>query len=232
MKKIFLIKYILFIFALLFILSGCSINNEKNEKTIQDKVNEEIIFLENKTFTITNKYAKGEYLVDEKLDWKDISEEVKEISISIDTIIQDLSELDIPNEDILALRNEVNSLIISSGNEDEYNLLQRTSYLYSLLPNYLEKYSDDKNQVDVMKLKSLVLSSFVQANFLEWDTAKNTIVLAEAKYNEMMNNVDYMKEYSNNLNKIYVLLEELKNAIELQEVELTKVKFVNFIEKY
>lgn len=232
MRKIFLIKYILFMFAILFILSGCSINNEENEKTIQDKVNEEINFLENKTFTITNKYAKGEYLVDEKLNWKDISKEVEEINLSIDTIIQDLSELDISNEDILALRNEVNSLLISSGNKDEYNLLQRTSYLYSLLPSYLEKYSDDKNQVDVMKLKSLILSSFVQANFLEWDTAKNTIALAEAKYNEMMNNVDYMKEYSNNLNKIYVLLEELKNAIELQEVELTKVKFVNFIEKY
>lgn len=229
MRKNFLIKYILIILVLLFILTGCSVDNEK---TIQDKVNEEINFLENKTFTITNKYAKGEYLEDSKLNWNDISKEVEEINISIDTIIQDLSELDISNEDILALRNEVNSLIISAGNEDEYNLLQRISYLYSLLPNYLEKYSDNKNKVDVMKLKGLVLSSFVQANFLEWDTAKSTIVLAEAKYNEMMNNVDYMKEYSNNLNKIYVLLEELKNAIELEEVELTKVKFVNFIEKY
>ncbi len=232
MRKSFLIRNILFIFVLLLILTGCSINNEKNKKTVQDKVNEEINFLENKTFTITNKYAKGEYLVDSKLNWKDISKEVEETSISIDTIIQDLSELDISNEDILALRNEVNGLIISAGNEDEYNLLQRASALYALLPNYLEKYSDDKNSIDVMKLKSLALASFVQANFLEWDNAKNSIVLAESKYNEMMNNVDYMKEYSNNLNKIYVLIEELKNAIELEEVELTKVKFVNFIEKY
>lgn len=232
MKKSFLMKYILFIVVILLILTGCSINNEKNKKTLQDKVNEEINYLEDKIFTITNKYAKGEYIIDSKIDWKGISKEVEEINISIDTIIQDLSELDISNEDILALRNEVNSLIISAGNEDEYNLLQRASYLYSLLPNYLEKYSDNKNKVDIMKFKSLVLSSFVQANFLEWDTAKNTITLAEAKYNEMMNNVDYMKEYSNNLNKIYVLLEELKNAIELQEIELTKVKFINFIEKY
>ena len=83
-----------------------------------------------------------------------------------------------------------------------------------------------------MKLKSLILSSYVQANFLEWDTAKDTIVLAEAKYNEMMNSVDYMREYSNSLNKVYVLLEELKNAIELEEIELVKVKYINFIEKY
>lgn len=232
MKKLFLIKYILFLIIILFVLSGCSINDENNKKTLQDKVDEEINFLEDKTFTIANKYAKGEYLTEKEINWEDISKEVKEINISIDSIIQDLSELDISNEDILALRNEVNSLIISAGNKDEYSLLQRASYLYSLLPNYLEKYSDDKNQVDVMKLKSLVLSSFVQANFLEWDTAKETIILAEAKYNEMMNNVDYMREYSHNLNKVYVLVEELKNAIELQEVELVKVKYINFIEKY
>lgn len=83
-----------------------------------------------------------------------------------------------------------------------------------------------------MKLKSLILSSFVQANFLDWSTAKETVRLAESKYNEMMNNVDYMREYSHNLNRIYVLLEEFKNAVELEELELTKVKFINFIEKY
>ena len=232
MRKKFFIEYILFIFFILFILTGCSRNNENSKKNLKDKVNEEISFLEDKTFTITNKYAKGEYLIDGSLQWKDISKEVEEISVSIDTIIQDLSELDVSNEDILALRNEVNSLIISAGNKDEYNLLQKASNLYSLLPNYMEKYSEDKNKIDIMKLKGLVLTSYIQANSLEWDLSKDTKILAEAKYNEMMNNIDYMKEYSNSLNKVYVLLEELKNAIELQEIELTKVKFINFIEKY
>ena len=232
MRKKFFIEYILFIFFILFILTGCSRNNENSKKNLKDKVNEEISFLEDKTFTITNKYAKGEYLIDGSLQWKDISKEVEESSVSIDAIIQDSSELDVSNEDILALRNEVNSLIISAGNKDEYNLLQKASNLYSLLPNYMEKYSEDKNKIDIMKLKGLVLTSYIQANSLEWDLSKDTIILAEAKYNEMMNNIDYMKEYSNSLNKVYVLLEELKNAIELQEIELTKVKFINFIEKY
>lgn len=232
MRKSFLVYYVLIFLISLILLTGCSMDTISGKKTIQDKVNEEIDFLENRTFLLTNKYAKGEYKSDSGLDWKNISKEVKEINISTDTIIQDLSEVDISNEDILALRNEVNSVIISTGNEDEYNLFQKLSYLYSLLPNYLEKYSDNKNKIDDMKLKSLVLSGFVQANFLDWKTAKETMTLAEAKYNEMMNNVDYMKENSNKLNKIYVLLEELKNAIELEEVELTKVKFVNLIEKY
>lgn len=233
MRKLFLIKYISFFLIILFLLTGCSINKEKEKKTLEDKVNEELNFLEDKSFTITNKYAKGEYyLSDSKINWTDVSKEIKEIDVSIDTIIQDLSELNISNEDILALRNEVNALIISAGNKDEYNLLQKISRVYSLLPNYLEKYSDDKNKIEEMKLKGLVLTSFVQTNFLEWEAAKNTIILAEAKYNEMMKNVDYMRKHSNNLNKTYVLLEEFKNAVELQEVELAKVKYIDFIEKY
>lgn len=231
MRKFFWINIVFFLIVL-FVLTGCSIKDEDTKRTLEDKVDEELSFLEDKIFTITNKYAKGEYETDDGINWPDISKEVNEINISIDTIIQDLSDLDISNEDILALRNEINSLIISTGNQDEYSLLQRASYVYSLLPNYLEKYSDNKNKVNVMMLKSLILSSFVQANFLEWDSAKDTIILAESKYNEMMNDVDYMKEYSNNLNKVYVLLEELKNAIELQEVELSKLKYINFIEKY
>ncbi len=230
MRKTFFIKYILFTIIMLFILTGCSINNQEKQ-TIEDKVDEEINFIENKVFTLSNKYAKKEYEIEDETAWDNISKEVMEMNISIDTIIQDLSELNISNEDILALRNEINSVIISSGNKDEYNLFQRLSYLYSLLPNYLEKYSDKKNEIDRMKLKGLVLSSFVKANFLEWAGAKETITLAEAKYNEMMNNVDYMREHSHDLNKIYVLLEELKNAIELQEVELVRVKYINFIEK-
>lgn len=225
------LKCILCLCFCLLILTGCSAEESQNA-TLENKVNEEISFLEDKTFTIVNKYVKGEYLENSQINWNDVSKEVKEIDISIDTIIQDLSDLDISNEDILILRNEVNSLIISVGNEDEYNLLQRLSYMYSLLPNYLQKYSDDTNLVDKMKLKSLVLSSYVQANFFEWETAKETVLVAETKYNEMMNNIDYMREYSNNLNKVYVLLEEFKNAVEQEEIELTKVKYIDFIEKY
>ena len=41
-----------------------------------------------------------------------------------------------------------------------------------------------------------------------------------------------MKEYSYNLNKTYILIGEFKNAIDLEEVELTKQKYINFIDKF
>ena len=61
--------------------------------------------------------------------------------------------------------------------------------------------------------------------------SKKTILETENKYKTMMDNVDYIKEYSYNLNKVFVLIGELRNAIELEELELTNIKYVNFIEK-
>ena len=67
--------------------------------------------------------------------------------------------------------------------------------------------------------------------FLPIDQNGKMLKKAENKYRTMMDDVDYIKEYSYNLNKVFVLIGELKNAIELEEIELTKVKYINFIEK-
>jgi len=212
-------------------MSGCDLKNN-NEKTIEDKTNEEINYLENRILTIFNRYAKGEYGLDDDLNWEAINENVVELNNVLDTIILDLSEIEISNDDIINFRNSVNGLSLASTQKDINLVLQQGSIIYSLLPNYLEKNSEyNKNKVNIIKLKSLVVSSFAYAKKLDWENAKMTILTAEDKYKEMMDDVDYMKEYSYNLNKVYVLLGELKNAIHSEELELTKMKYVNFIEK-
>lgn len=95
----------------------------------------------------------------------------------------------------------------------------------------LGKAFENKNDVKQLELKVQVISSFVYSNLLDWEQANVAVDLAETKYKEMMDDVDYMKEYYYNLNKIFILLSELKNAIDLQELELVKIKYVNFIEK-
>lgn len=253
-------KNLICIFLLItfvFSLTGCSLQNNVENKTIEDKTNEEISYLEDEILTIANKYAKGEYdakqgegektneeenqtednkAEDDKteepkqLNWDDISKSTIKINDSLDTIILDLTEIEISNDDLVNFRNHVNNLNIAATNKDERMLLEEISILYSLLPTYEEKYSNNKNKINIMKFKSLVLASFIYTNLLDWDNAKNTIVSAENKYKEMMDDVDYMKEYSHNLNKIYILLEEFKTAVDSEQLELAKIKYIEFIE--
>ena len=248
-KKIFIYIICTIIFMVSF--TGCSIVENDEEKTIKDKTNEEIKYLEDEILTIVNKYAKGEYYIENTnqeninnveednmqnasqvmLNWDEINKTTNKINETLDTILLDLSEIEISNDDLINFRNQVNNLSIAVANQDETVLLQECSILYSLLPTYLEKYSNDKNKVDIMQLKSLVLSSFIYANLQDWENAKSTIDMAETKYKQMMDNIEYMKEYSYNLNKVYILVEEIKSSINQQQLDLSKIKYINFIEK-
>ena len=230
MKRNKSILYLSILLCIVFLFSGCS-NNVSEKENIEKKVNEEIDYLQNNIISIINKNIKGEYIIDEKINWYEVENDINSISNILDTILLDLAELDIEDKDLANLRNEVNNLIIATAEEDELKLLNSCSYLYSLLPNYMEKYSKDINKIDILKLKSYVITSMIEANSLNWKQSLETIDIAESYYNEMLNNLHYIQENSYNMNKIYVLLEELKNVVEKQEVELCKVKYINFIEK-
>lgn len=213
---------------LIFTLTGCSDNTEKN---IKDKTNAELTYIEDEIFTIVNKYAKDEYLRDGNLEWNSIQNDAKKINNVVDTMLLDLSELDIPNEDIVVFTRELGNLIMLISDEDDKMMIDKLNYLYSLIPKYMAKYEDNKNKTSKKELKSTILSSYSFANMEEWTEAKNFIQSTEDKYKGMMNDVDYMKENAYNLNKIYVLIEELKNAISTENVELVKVKYISLIEE-
>lgn len=215
----------------LIIFTGCSLDAHEN-KGIKEKTDEEISYIENKILTFFSKYAKNEYGNSlEELDWQEIENSVVDLNNVLDTIILDFTEIEISNEDIIEFRNGINDLSVACTNRDINLVLEKSSFLYSLLPTYMEKYSENKNEINILKLKSLVVSSFTYSSLYDWENAKNTIGLAENKYKEMMDDVDYMKEYAHNLNKVYILLGEVRNAIEIEELELTKIKYVSFIEK-
>lgn len=225
------IKKWIFILIMLFLLTGCSISTQ-NETSIEDKTKAELTYIEDSIFNIVNKYAKGEYLKDDVLDWESILDDEKKINDTLDTIILDLSELDINQEDILKLSSEVNNLIITTSAQNEAELLTRLNNIYTLIPKYLDKFWNNKNDVQDKELKSLVLASYSLANNGNWVEAKTSMQSAIDKYNGMMNSVEYMQENSYQLNKRYVLLGEIKNAIDLENNNLVKLKFINFIEKF
>ena len=226
MKKI--IKNIIFVFLVLIILTGCSKENTNN---VQAKTDEEISFIEDNIFNIANKYAKGEYLKNDIIEWEKILKDEKKINNCLDSILIDLSQMDIENKDIVEFSNRLNNLIIVTSEKKENNVIIELSNLYSLLPGYMEKYSDDNNEIDKRKIKALVLACYSSANSNNWEEAKNKINDIDKKYSEMMNDIGFMQENEYNLNKVYVLIQELKTAIYLENMDLVNLKYINLIEK-
>lgn len=228
-------KYIFnfIILAMMLVLfTGCSgIEGQKEDASIEDKAKSEIEYLEDEIFTIINKYSKNEYLKDDTTDWESVNNDAQKIGKALDTLMLDFGEAKISNDELNQFRTEINNMLISVTNQDENTLFKSVSNLYSLLPEYYGRFSNDNNKKEIMTLKSLVLKSYANAYFLEWESAKANALSAENKYKQMADNLEYMKEYSYNLNKIYILVEEFKNAVDLEEQDLAKTKYINFIEK-
>lgn len=231
MVKKYIFCFIILI-IMLFSFAGCSgIDGEMKSVSVEEKASSEIEYLENEIFTIINKFSKNEYEKDNAINWADVNKDAQKIGKVLDTVMLDFGESKVSNDELNNFRNQINNLLISTTNEDEKTLFKSASNLYSLLPEYYSRFSEDNNKKLVMDLKALVLKSYTGAYFLDWEPAKSDALLAENKYKEMSDNLEYMKENSYNLNKVYILVEEFKNAVDLEEAELTKIKYVNFIEK-
>lgn len=139
MKKINRYWYliIVFLFGSLF-LCGCDINGEETS-SIEDKISEEIDYIENKILTFYSMYAKEEYGDIENLNWDLIEENVIDLNGVLDTVILDMTEIGISNEDIITFKDGVNRLSIATSNKDINSVLEEYRLLYSILPSYARK---------------------------------------------------------------------------------------------
>ena len=107
-----------------------------------------------------------------------------------------MSEVDISNENIINFKDGVNRLSIAASNKDINVIFEEYRALYALLPIYAEKSYTSKNEVKQLELKSLVISSYVYANLLDWENAKNSINSAETKYSSLLSDLDASRKPS------------------------------------
>ena len=107
MKRINRYLYLIFVclFGILF-LCGCEINSEE-VSSVEDKISEEINYIEDKILTFYSMYAKDEYSEVDNLNWDLIEENVIDLNRVLDTVILDMSEVEISNEDIIVFKDSI-----------------------------------------------------------------------------------------------------------------------------
>ena len=176
---------IITLFFILLFFSGCNMSSDENF-SIEDKKTEEVLYIENKILTFYSMYAKKEYGEMEDLNWDLIEESVIDLNGVLDTVILDMSEIKISNEDIISFKDGVNRLSIATSNKDINAVLEEYRNLYFILPSYAQKSFRNQNDVKQLELKSQVVSSFVYSNLLDWEQATLGIEEAETKYKNIL----------------------------------------------
>ena len=169
--------------------------------------------------------------VTNEIDWPGLKNEIENIYYSWNTVLLDLYELDVTNEQILGFSSDLDKATVYIKKEDKANSLLAMANLYKYLPKYAETISDDEEFVNILKTKSFIVNAYSLVITDDWDAVNEEIDKAIEIFKNITSDTDFISKNYHCSNKIYVLLNELKNSLALKDIDIFYIKYKNLMEE-
>ena len=167
---------------------------------------------------------------DSNLNWKSIKKEVEMIYTIIPTSTLDFYKANILQNDILDFNKEFDNLTISVKNENKEDSLKSLAKLYSFLPNFFKKISNDNIYETILETKSNVFNGYVLLESNNWQDISNNVKSAIEKYATILDDANTSnKEYE--IDRGYIILNEIEQAVQLQDREVFLIKYKNLLKQ-
>ena len=163
------------------------------------------------------------------IDFDKLMGDTRKIEEASNRMMVDLASQNIDNKEITNFSDGINKMIIEASNQDEIRYLVELNNVFSLFPNFVAKISSDSENIFERRLKYYTVSSYISFLIGDKDLSKTQIYTLEKEYLDKQKDIKYVEEHKYNINKIYLLIEELKKAIENDNSELVKEKYLLLI---
>ena len=175
--------------------------------------------------------AKGVLTNSDEINWNYIKSEVEMLYSSLPTITLDLYKSNINQENILNFNKEFDNLTIFVKNEKKEETLNSLSKLYEYLINFIEDTEENKIKKEILESKLYILRAYSKLDSRNWAEIGNDTKQAIDMYSKLLSNtnLDSSKQY--NISKIYVMINELQNAVEVQNESVFLIKYKNILEE-
>ena len=195
-------------------------SGNSSEKNAEEEKNEEYTLKETGVLTNIN-----------EINWGHLKTEVENLYSPIPTITLDLYSLEIAKEDILGFNQELDNLTIAIKEENKEKALTSLSKLYEYIPKFANKVTNDTTYKAVITTKNDLFKAYSKLDQKNWEEISNDIKQAIDVYSSQLinTNADSSKQYV--INKIYIMLNELQNAVSVQDNSIFLIKYKNILEE-
>lgn len=204
-----------------------SSNSSKAES--QDKSNNEEKDTSNQTTEQYEIKPEGILTKNNDIKWDEIKDEVEILYSIVPVMTLDLYNMNINQDDVLNFNKELDDLTIAVKNENKDNTLIKLANLYRYLPAYASSFSDDLNFISMLEIKSNIFNAYVFVNIGDWNEALNYTNKSIESYSRVLNNIKENRNYD--ISKIYIILNELQNAVNIKDKDVFFIKYKNFQEE-
>ena len=165
------------------------------------------------------------------IDWNYVKSEIETLYSSIPTITLDLYQINIAQEDILGFNKEFDNLTKIVKQENKEGTLKELSALYEYIPKFVNSITDDEMKKCLIESKSNLFKAYSKLDSKNWNEISKDTKQAISTYSKLLTNtnIDSSKQYE--ISKGYIMINELQNAVDLQDESVFLIKYKNILEE-
>lgn len=201
-----------------------SSNESSNQSTGQSSSQSQEI-------TVTEMQAKSVLSTDtNNIDWEALRSEIEVVNEYWDILMLDLYNAKVSNDDIINFANTLDQCTLNINAEDKNASLSNLAILYSYIPKFLNVISAETSLQNIRNTQSYTISAYVSANIDDWESVNTHMINAENAFISVLNDVEYSKNKEYKVNKTYMAIKDMQNAVKMQDKSLLFLKYKNLME--
>ena len=167
----------------------------------------------------------------EDINWDYVKGEVENLYTSIATITLDFYQIGANQDNILTFNQQIDNLSVAVKNENKETTLAELSNLYTNLSNITQNLDGNETYKMIIRIKENIFKAYSKLDVGKWDEISSDVNNATSIYSELLTNASNGIDNQYEINKGYILINEMQNAVKLQDVSVFLIKYKNLLEE-
>lgn len=168
---------------------------------------------------------------DGDINWNLVKSEIENLYTSIATVTIDLYSLETNKNDILEFNQQLDNTTKIVKNENKQEALLEMAKLYGALSKITQGLQGEETYKILIETKSNIFNAYSKLDTKNWNEISKDINSAISVYSKLLSNVNLEPENQYSINKGYILLNEMQNAVNSQDISLFLIKYKNLLEE-
>ena len=169
----------------------------------------------------------------QEVDWKLIQGGTELLYSVWPTIVLDLNNMNVDSNKIVEFSNTLDETLSSIEQKDKAKTSENLAKLYGFLPEFLQDINDIEDvKKEILKTKSYLLKAYAAMDAGNIQSVTTETANTKNCFMQIVNNISKENDQRKfNINKAYILIEELKNSLSQEKSQIFYLKYKNIVEE-
>ena len=165
------------------------------------------------------------------VDWDSLKSEIENMYDSWTTILIDLTTLNVNKDNLLKYNSTMDQIAKDFDNQNKSSSLIHLADLYNLLALYMKDFAGNSNEANVYNVKSNILYAYAHIETDDWNNVKKYVNSAKEAFSNILNNQVNNINSIDEINKSYILINELDEDCNNQNKKVFYVNYRNLMQE-